>query len=317
MSDAQMRTASSTTCSLHGRRKRPRPFPRALTAATAAAYTVLFTFSCPPPTVHARPSPHPSSASPSNPNGNPWSYYDGPSSYTPGRPNDQPPPPSASRPQRAGGGYPPYLGDEEEENERRAPGKVRNRRPLSASTAGGSSLPMPREGAAWGGVGRRRDGRERTEGFRYQAQYLVEEEEETFVEGMEGQGEGQEGPEAGPADPVDLYCARWQGRMAVTLAAGVSGAGLGLGLSASAIHRPASCALAGLGLGLFLSLLRNDFGDLFRALGLLLIYLVERQASTGTAYPALHQLRPLLRLAPRRPFPPVENPWAYVRASPR
>lgn len=32
-------------------------------------------------------------------------------------------------------------------------------------------------------------------------------------------------------------------------------------------------------------------------------------------YSALRQLRPMFRLAPRRPFPPVENPWAYVRAS--
>lgn len=35
----------------------------------------------------------------------------------------------------------------------------------------------------------------------------------------------------------------------------------------------------------------------------------------GMQYSALRQLRPMFRLAPRRPFPPVENPWAYVRAS--
>ncbi len=41
----------------------------------------------------------------------------------------------------------------------------------------------------------------------------------------------------------------------------------------------------------------------------------KNTATAGTQYSALRQLRPMFRLAPRRPFPPVENPWAYVRAS--
>lgn len=44
----------------------------------------------------------------------------------------------------------------------------------------------------------------------------------------------------------------------------------------SAFHNPGPFAAGGAGVGLFLSLLRNDFGDLFRALGLMLIYLLER-----------------------------------------
>lgn len=142
-----------------------------------------------------------------------------------------------------------------------------------------------------------------------------------YVDEGEGGGgeEEMDGGAAGAAalDPVDLYCTRFVGKLAVTLAAGVVGTGMGLALSASAFHRPAAFALGGLGLGLFLSLLKNDFGDLFRALGLLVIYLLERQRQAGQAYSALGQLRPMVRLAPRRPFPPVENPWAYVRASPR
>lgn len=44
----------------------------------------------------------------------------------------------------------------------------------------------------------------------------------------------------------------------------------------SVFHNPAPIAAGGAGVGLFLSLLRNDFGNLFRALGLMLIYLLER-----------------------------------------
>ena len=111
------------------------------------------------------------------------------------------------------------------------------------------------------------------------------------------------------------------------------------------VHRPTSCAIGGMIIGFLLSFMRNDFGNLFRALGLMLIYLIERNSrgtstqmsvvsclmthlttndyimstynniAAGTQYSALRQLRPFLQLAPRRPFPPVENPWAYVRAS--
>ena len=71
-------------------------------------------------------------------------------------------------------------------------------------------------------------------------------------------------PTQPPLDPVDLYTSRFTGKLAVTLAAGVVGTGMGLALSASAFHKPSSFALGGLGVGLLLSLLRNDFGDLFR-----------------------------------------------------
>lgn len=53
----------------------------------------------------------------------------------------------------------------------------------------------------------------------------------------------------------------------------------------SVFHKPAPFAAGGAGVGLFLSLLRNDFGDLFRALGLMLIYLLERNRQG-----AMHEL---------------------------
>ena len=193
------------------------------------------------------------------------------------------------------------------------------RRPSSSSS---SSLPIPpggrsaaRRGAAGAfGAPLAAGGRPPLRGYGFDDDYYVDEGEGGGEEEEMNGGEGAGG--AAALDPVDLYCTRFVGKMAVTLAAGVVGTGMGLALSASAFHRPAAFALGGLGLGLFLSLLKNDFGDLFRALGLLVIYLLERQRQAGQAYSALGQLRPMVRLAPRRPFPPVENPWAYVRASP-
>jgi hypothetical protein len=156
--------------------------------------------------------------------------------------------------------------------------------------------------------------------------FEMEEDEEDDIDAHEG---------GVVVDPVDLYCAKMSGRLAVSLSAAVVGTLLGLALSAvraclraclpacahrsrsflslllspypdvlthrhththtlfpspillaapltatahpqSIFHNPAPFAAGGAGIGLFLSLLRNDFGDLFRALGLMLIYLLER-----------------------------------------
>jgi hypothetical protein len=51
---------------------------------------------------------------------------------------------------------------------------------------------------------------------------------------------------------------------------------LAVALSASTLHRPWTFAAVGLALGLICAFLRNDFGDLFRALGLMLIYVLRR-----------------------------------------
>lgn len=44
----------------------------------------------------------------------------------------------------------------------------------------------------------------------------------------------------------------------------------------SVFHRPVSFAVGGLVLGLVLSIFRNDFGALLRALGLMLILMLQR-----------------------------------------
>lgn len=70
-------------------------------------------------------------------------------------------------------------------------------------------------------------------------------------------------------------------------------------------------SLLGLILGLVLSVAKGSFGDLFRAMGLALILALRRSQRLSADYPVLPYLRRALVMAPRRPFPPAENPWAY------
>ena len=53
----------------------------------------------------------------------------------------------------------------------------------------------------------------------------------------------------------------------------------------STIHRPIAFIAGGLALGILLSLFKNDFGELFRALGLGLIFFLQR-SELGKAMPA-------------------------------
>jgi hypothetical protein len=60
--------------------------------------------------------------------------------------------------------------------------------------------------------------------------------------------------------------------------------------------------------------LRNDYGELSRALGLALVLTLQRTGSVRREYPTLPHLKAMVRQGPRRPFPPVEDggsPWRY------
>ena len=63
--------------------------------------------------------------------------------------------------------------------------------------------------------------------------------------------------------------------------------------------------------------LRNDYGELSRALGLALVLTLQRTGSVRREYPTLPHLKAMVRQGPRRPFPPVEDggsPWRYEPA---
>eukprot|EP00956_Cyclotella_meneghiniana_P010661 scaffold14882_cov80-Cyclotella_meneghiniana.AAC.8 len=66
--------------------------------------------------------------------------------------------------------------------------------------------------------------------------------------------------------------------------------------------------------GAVLGFLRNDYGELSRALGLALIMTLQRTKSVRRQYPTMVHLKAMIRQGPRRPFPPVEedgSPWRY------
>lgn len=72
-------------------------------------------------------------------------------------------------------------------------------------------------------------------------------------------------------------------------------------------------SLLGALVGLVLSVAKGAFGDLFRAMGLALILAVRRSQRLSAEYPLLPYVRRALVMAPRRPFPPAEDPWKYRR----
>ena len=93
------------------------------------------------------------------------------------------------------------------------------------------------------------------------------------------------------------------------------GAGAFLGRSVIGSANPAASLLAAI--MALLTLLRNHYGELSKALGLGLISTVGRVGRVRRRYPTGPHLRAILRGRGRRPFPPVfeggrDNPWRYA-----
>lgn len=68
------------------------------------------------------------------------------------------------------------------------------------------------------------------------------------------------------------------------------------------------------GLLFFAGFLRNDYGELSRALGLALLMTLQRTKSVRKEYPTMVHLKAMIRQGPRKPFPPVDegsSPWRY------
>lgn len=66
-----------------------------------------------------------------------------------------------------------------------------------------------------------------------------------------------------------------------------------------------------------MSILRNDYGEMSRSLGLGVIFLIRRTTAVRRRYRTGVHIRGMCRLGNRKPFPPAmegeeENPWKYV-----
>lgn len=60
--------------------------------------------------------------------------------------------------------------------------------------------------------------------------------------------------------------------------------------------------------------LRNDYGELSRALGLAFVFTLQRTTSVRKDNPTLVHIKALIGQGPRKPFPPVDeesSPWRY------
>ena len=64
----------------------------------------------------------------------------------------------------------------------------------------------------------------------------------------------------------------------------------------------------------FAGFLRNDYGELSRALGLAFVFTLQRTTSVRKDFPTLVHIKALIGQGPRKPFPPVDaesSPWRY------
>ena len=115
-------------------------------------------------------------------------------------------------------------------------------------------------------------------------------------------------------DAVTTYMSGKRGALKVRFGSVAVGAALGGFIGKSLLNDPKVAAAAFSLLFLFTSFLRNDYGELSRALGLAFVMTLNRTSSVRREYPTLPHIKAMLRQKPRKPFPPVDegdSPWRY------
>ncbi|KAL9181220.1 hypothetical protein ACHAXT_010025 [Thalassiosira profunda] len=115
-------------------------------------------------------------------------------------------------------------------------------------------------------------------------------------------------------DAVTVHMATRRGALQVRLGSVIVGAALGGFLGKSLLNDPLTLSLALASLLFVTGFLRNDYGELSRALGLAFVFTLQRCRSVRKEYPTLPHVKAMIRQSQRRPFPPVEegsSPWKY------
>lgn len=116
-------------------------------------------------------------------------------------------------------------------------------------------------------------------------------------------------------DAITRYMSTKRGTAMVTLSSGLVGMGFGAFLGKSIINSPTQLAIMFFALFVTLTTIRGPYGELSRALGLALIYTLQRTSNVRRKYPTLRHVKAALQAGPRRPFPPItygnDNPWKY------
>ncbi|KAL7535393.1 hypothetical protein ACHAXR_006462 [Thalassiosira sp. AJA248-18] len=115
-------------------------------------------------------------------------------------------------------------------------------------------------------------------------------------------------------DAVTMFMSSKRGAFQVRLGSMIVGASLGGFIGKSLMNDPLLMSIAMSSLLFVTGFLRNDYGELSRALGLAFVFTLQRTSSVRKDYPTLPHLKGMIRQGPRKPFPPVEDgisPWKY------
>jgi len=115
-------------------------------------------------------------------------------------------------------------------------------------------------------------------------------------------------------DAVTMFMSTRKGKLQVRVGSMIVGAALGGFVGKSLTNDPIKMSIAMSSLLFFTGFLRNDYGELSRALGLAFVLTLQRTRSVRKDYPTLPHIKAMIRQGPRKPFPPTEDgmsPWKY------
>ena len=112
-------------------------------------------------------------------------------------------------------------------------------------------------------------------------------------------------------DVITRYQSTATGKLMLTLSCGMVGSIVGAFLGKSILNRPVGMAMTWSVIFIIVTLLRNPYGELVRALGMSIILALQRTTSIRRRYPTWRHIKASLGATERRPFPPASNPWSY------
>lgn len=113
-------------------------------------------------------------------------------------------------------------------------------------------------------------------------------------------------------DAIGRYMSTSRGKALLLLSSGTVGGAIGAFLGKSLLNRPFALSIPFFFTFWIAANLRNSYGEFVKALGMTLIFAVQRSRRIRKTYPTFCHVKALIGAAQRREFPPIENPWAYV-----
>eukprot|EP00984_Skeletonema_dohrnii_P019661 scaffold9451_cov103-Skeletonema_dohrnii-CCMP3373.AAC.5 len=115
-------------------------------------------------------------------------------------------------------------------------------------------------------------------------------------------------------DAVTTFMSTKKGAFKVRLGSVIVGAALGGFMGKSLLNDPVFISVIMAAVLFVAGFLRNDYGELSRALGLAFVLTLQRTTSVRKDNPTLVHIKALIGQGPRKPFPPVDaesSPWRY------